>query len=909
MSSIHRQVAPLKKQTKATEPVVAEIEEESAPTRLLPRPQPTTAQPTPTTPSSEKEVPTGFYMNLQPQASVLNDITLKEIINTQALDKLIRSDLLLDVLHSPNAQHSHPHERDQLWEYRKLVKNSRAVVSYKMTKGMKYGRCNPDRGLGLFNIRRQIRHSLAKDYYTDVDIDNCHLAVLEQICRRNNLSTPFLTTYVQEREKCLKEIVDTYQCLETEDKVYGASRENAKTLFIRLVYLGKFDTWYTDLWAEVKKAFIKDGGDEEEIPQFEFSSPTDFIAGLIAELKDIANYIKDNNPDLYEAVKKHKKVQKDSGYKVSQNLLSSTMSYYLQDIERRILETIYKLAKSKGIIKDEAVLCADGMMVPTKNYSPELLTLFKKEVKDKLDLDVNFSSKAMNQDLLDALEDESNYLPEEEFKAWEKTKQESEVHNPMEFWNMISNLNHSDIAKWYYENNKDRYIYSELSGWYEYNSYNVLTPKRDSEYPASLHNHVCSYLQSLILEERNKIPLPTNLDLKADYDKKMKVISTAYAKTGQAGFAKGVLAFLKDHYTVDRIDSKLDANSDLLAFDDMVYDLTSGDFRSILPTDYITKTNERKAPRFSNQEMEEKVKSLVYSVFEDDKMVEYWLSITGLSFFGNKGDLFFIHTGAGGNGKSLLSGIVKKCLGAYFFTTENTFLTTTFKAGQANPGLAGSKGTRWMSISEPDDGKDSKLNVDFIKTMTGGEEITTRELYKNTSSFKPQFTPHLQCNNKPDLGKLDKGIKRRLRIIPYPLNFVEPSKICEPNERPLNPRLKQECEEPAFIDAFTRVLLKYAYINSSSGGRIESPPQVEEETQEYLDDNNIIKQWLEENYETTKKETDRIKASVLLQTYNEAHFPGISPKTLKTMMAFNGFPQVKSSGVMYYKGFKPRESE
>jgi P4 family phage/plasmid primase-like protien len=731
------------------------------------------------------------------------------------------------------------------------------------------------------------------------------LAVLEQICRRNNLSTPFLTTYVQEREKCLKEIVDTYQCLETEDKVYGASRENAKTLFIRLVYLGKFDTWYTDLWAEVKKRFIKDGGDEEEIPQFEWNSPTDFIAGLIAELKDIANYIKDNNPDLYEAVKKHKKVQKDSGFKTSQNLLSSTMSYYLQDIERRILETIYKLAKSKGIIKDEAVLCADGMMVPTKNYSPELLTLFKKEVKDKLDLDVNFSSKDMNQDILQALEDESNYLPEEEFKAWEKTKQESEVYNPMEFWNMISNLNQMDIAKWYYDEHKHAYIYSDRTGWYEYNSYSVLVPK-GMEAPSSLLYSVSSSFQDLVIKQRNSLAIPKTLDDKEEYDKKMKALTSAYNKVGQSGFSKGVLSYLTHLYHIENIDDKLDSKPSLLAFQDQVADLSICDFRPIQPDDYITKTCKRKAPTCQDVQKEEQAKALVYSVFEDDSVVEYWLATTALSLFGNRGESFFIHTGAGGNGKGLLSDVISKCIGDYFYTAENTFLTTPFKAGAPNPTLANAKGVRWLCISEPDDGKDSKLNVDFIKTMTGKDTITTRALYKDNISYIPQFTPHMQCNNTPDLGKLDNGIKRRLKLIPYPLNFVEEHKISKPNDRRINTNLKDELNRDDFLDAFTRLLLKYAYIYNAPGKSIPQPKQVEKGTAEYFDECNPIKAWVVTNLDFSNPNY-REKASALLARFTQDTGTNMSAKKFKEVMKFNGYEPSLHHGISTYKGIRIKE--
>ena len=72
-------------------------------------------------------------------------------------------------------------------------------------------------------------------------------------------------------------------------------------------------------------------------------------------------------------------------------------SYYLQEYESRILETIYFYCYEKKIIKNNVVLCADGLMIPKDNYKVELLTEFKNIVFEKLGFDLNFSNKKMDQ--------------------------------------------------------------------------------------------------------------------------------------------------------------------------------------------------------------------------------------------------------------------------------------------------------------------------------------------------------------------------------------------------------------------------------------------------------------------------------------------------------------------------------
>ena len=76
-------------------------------------------------------------------------------------------------------------------------------------------------------------------------------------------------------------------------------------------------------------------------------------------------------------------------------------------------------------------------------------------------------------------------------------------------------------------------------------------------------------------------------------------------------------------------------------------------------------------------------------------------------------------------------------------------MTTIFKSGQANSTLAQSKGVRFLLVTEPDNGTaDCSLNIDFVKLMTGGDEISARDLYAKASTFKPFFSLLLQCNRK-----------------------------------------------------------------------------------------------------------------------------------------------------------------
>ena len=133
---------------------------------------------------------------------------------------------------NPFSSTKYDNEKQQLEKYLKLVKDGKASINYKQAN-VKYGRVFPKSSLGLFSIRREIRHTLARDHYIDIDIENCHPVLLYQICERNNIKCKYLKKYIDNRAEKLQEIMDHY----------NVSKDQAKQLFIMLLYFGTFESW------------------------------------------------------------------------------------------------------------------------------------------------------------------------------------------------------------------------------------------------------------------------------------------------------------------------------------------------------------------------------------------------------------------------------------------------------------------------------------------------------------------------------------------------------------------------------------------------------------------------------------------------------------------------------------------
>lgn len=523
-------------------------------------------------------------------------------------------------------------------------------------------------------------------------------------------------------------------------------------------------------------------------------------------------------------------------------------------------------------------------------------------INEKLDINIlnsfckksNKYNEVNNNKILKSIKP-NNGLTSKTLYYWLKHDNITEFNKLVQYNNKFfdaSLINNKDIAELYYNMNPNQFIYNKNLGWYVYNEYNILL-QYDKEYPTLLLNDVASKIHEWLNSLKNSINL-------ADENKteKFKMITKAYTKIGMSSFIKGCIDFLKNLYNVENLDEKIDANKNVLAFENLLYDLEIGNFRKIRHNDFIKMNTKYSINIKSNTKIREIINKLLYSIFENEGVITFWKMSTSLSIFGKSFESLYIHTGTGRNGKGVLSTLLKAALGQYFLTTDNTFLTTIYKSGQANSNLAQSKGVRFLLVTEPDNGSaDCSLNIEFVKAMTGADDINARDLYVKSSTFKPFFSLLLQCNQKPKINKIDTAIEERLKIIHYPFTFV--NNPTHPEERIKNNKLKDMIVEQDFINEFILMLLEVANENKDIN-YIELPEEVKQQNKEYIEENNNIKSFINENYEITKDEKNKIKSSDLLKHYNEFNDTKTDAKKLKQMMEYNRFKYKKMKDGYYY---------
>jgi P4 family phage/plasmid primase-like protien len=466
----------------------------------------------------------------------------------------------------------------------------------------------------------------------------------------------------------------------------------------------------------------------------------------------------------------------------------------------------------------------------------------------------------------------------------------------VDFWKLMNNSNHNDYSKIFYQLEKNKYVVSPFTGWYVYNKYNILETTGD-KYPPSLLNNISDVLQRYIEDQKQYVKLGDD-----KFAEKMNKLKKEYDKVGMGTYTEGIIKYLRTHYTIDKLDDLIDANQKLFAFDDKLYDVDKAEFRDIKPNDYIKTTNKLFCNQISNKDNRNKIMLILKSIFEKDDIINYWMTITGLSLFTNKFEKFFILTGSGGNGKGLLSTFIEKALGDYFYQAPSSFLQTKFESDKPSPTLAQCKSVRYISISEPESDVNSPLKVDFVKYITGGEQVTCRALHKNNITYKPHYTPFLQCNEMPRLNKIDGGIERRLEVIDYPFKFVEnPTK---PDERKINYGLKNDIT-PDFINEFLLMLFEYASKNINNK-TITKPNEVINSSGSYIDNNNPVKDFINMYLVKTDIPKDRIKCSTLLK-YFYRHYSfskEIDNKKFISLLKYNEIKIVSINNSNTVSGYK-----
>lgn len=237
-------------------------------------------------------------------------------------------------------------------------------------------------------------------------------------------------------------------------------------------------------------------------------------------------------------------------------------------------------------------------------------------------------------------------------------------------------------------------------------------------------------------------------------------------------------------------------------------------------------------------------KRFLETIIPDAQVREFLQRAVGYSLTGDVSEqkLFFCY-GTGANGKSTFLDVILAMLGSYAMATPTETFIAEKRPAISND-LARLVGARFVRVSETEEGQ--RLAESLIKQVTGGPlaRISTRFLNHEYFEYTPQFKAWFDGNHKPILKGVDKGIKRRLMLIPFTVTVPE-----EKQDKMLAVKLLAEL--PGILRWAIDGAVEWHKLREQSGSGLKPPAAVLDFTNEYFDDMDPVAAFFLEECEMT----------------------------------------------------------
>ena len=172
----------------------------------------------------------------------------------------------------------------------------------------------------------------------------------------------------------------------------------------------------------------------------------------------------------------------------------------------------------------------------------------------------------------------------------------------------------------------------------------------------------------------------------------------------------------------------------------------------------------------------------------DKELIRYVQKAIGYSLTGfTREQCMIIGYGDGANGKGVFKDMLSYIFDDYVKCPQAETISQIRQGSEASPDIINLMDARLVVCVESNKGV--RFNEGLIKQLTGEDKVTARRLYCEPTSFLPQFKLWLFTNHMPEVVGTDKGIWRRLKVIPFKLDLSE-----EKKDKHLKEKLMKEAE-------------------------------------------------------------------------------------------------------------------
>lgn len=719
-------------------------------------------------------------------------------------------------------------ELDQLIKFKDAwnKKHKCFVVAHCLAKH-KWGRVSPSGSISLSIFHRPTRHGLANEFYIDLDMVNCQPTIMTEILKQHGITKRQLSTYTADPKHYRALIMEYHNC----------SKDVAKNLPITLLFGGTYDGWITENNIQVRS----------KLPMF---------AELENEMTEIINLVWVANQHIKEDVLRHDKKK----WRNDDEAKRGVMGLWCQSVERLIQETCVKfLVDNKEFKVAEIVPCQDGIMILKELYYQGITDDLTNAVIGKFGLNVGWTVKPF---------DEAIDIP-----LWEETKSFEEwkdaISEKMLAERFIQDYN-DYIAK------QDEMIFVYYDDAFGGRWYNETADKN--------RHKLTLYISENIYDT-------FNADIQAEIslnDKETaKLLDILRTHTSRSSSLRDV--FIHIFTKVREVSNTFNTNPYLFGFNNGIFELLTGTFRNYQFDDYLTTTCgwdyiplDYELPE--HQANKELLATIIEDIEPNKELQLLKLQVLASGLDGINYQYIHSFVGVGGNGKSLLLGLLQMALGADYYYQAPTGMTKELsKPNNASPDLYNMMFKRWINYTEVK----GSIGVGVLRTLTGGGEFQGRLLHSNPITFRLQATNSMEFNNAPEFdGKPQQSDYRRALLHRFNTNFADSNKYPERIGKVINgvywKEANSEYTQPAFLVKmrpyfFDLLSGVYSTFATAEKGIIYTIPQsVREETERFIDNQNLFQKVFNDRFEKADWTDDdikdkRIKIRDFWDDFNNSH--------------------------------------
>lgn len=345
---------------------------------------------------------------------------------------------------------------------------------------------------------------------------------------------------------------------------------------------------------------------------------------------------------------------------------------------------------------------------------------------------------------------------------------------------------------------------------------------------------------------------------------------------------------------------EFDYQRNLVTLENGVLDLDTFELK---PHDHRNMLTKKINAKYDPQAKEGRFTRFMEEVLPDQEVREYLQRVCGYALTGQADERVLVQLyGPSGTGKSQFTKAVFTVMGDFAKrASESAFQSRPTSYKGPSEDLHNLMGSRFAMLPELDEG--FRLNVSLIKSLTGGDSMTTRQLYGQEVTWRPEYTIFMITNHLPRVSAGEDAYWNRVKPILFDQVFVDSNgEALQRDCRNLGE--KMAAEEPEVILNWLLEGLK-----SYRERGLDAPQQVAQWRDNYRDDVDSVRQFINEAPDEGRIELGEGKTATVREMHRayaawcaDNSIPALGMRKFNERMEMNGQLKHRRSGGVTWIG-------